>query len=196
MSDYFADQYFNNESLEKLKTKITPSWDEKTTKAHLSNIAIPPSAKAILEVGCGIGRLAKRILSDNPKAIYVGIDASESMIAEADNYTQSSRATFMHCKGDGSLPDLGSKFDFVFAWLVFQHIADCKAVLQYVQTMADLTNKNGQMVMQLLRRDEKPGNKLWTYHDIGTITNLMIECNFRHILIEPQKRWTIVRGVK
>ena len=93
----------------------------------LSNIHkhIDPNFRAInsLDFGCGVGRLIIPLAKVSESA--VGIDVSESMLAEArKNCELNSVHNIDLVKSDDALSKLaGRKFNLIHSYIVFQHIA-------------------------------------------------------------------------
>jgi ADP-heptose:LPS heptosyltransferase/SAM-dependent methyltransferase len=71
----------------------------------------------ILDYGCGVGRIAKEILNQNPTVWVTGIDASQNMLIQAFDYVQTNR--FL-----GILPEQirDQKFDIAYCVYVLQHV--------------------------------------------------------------------------
>jgi len=192
----FAGNYFDGSDKDRpaLQKRIATSWDAKKTQAHLEIINVPKDIDSMLEVGCGIGRLAVPLLQDRPNMTYYGIDASRQMIAEAPLYCKSNRATFMLCDGEGSIPQLPHKVDFALSFTVFQHIQDTEAVMRYVKNMLDELAPNGQFCMQFLSRDIKPDNPLWVYHNILTVCEVLRHKAVNWAVKKHGDAWIIIRG--
>jgi len=75
----------------------------------------------ILDYGCGVGRLAKEILTQDSTSSVVGLDASRDMLVQATNYINDARFTTVH-----SSELIGyDKFDLVYCVYVLQH---CPAI--------------------------------------------------------------------
>src|SRR5262245_47917602 len=75
---------------------------------------------AVLEIGCGIGRLLKPLSRRVRRA--VGVDLSEEMIRRGRDYC-ADRPNVELRRTDGGLEALGEgQFDFVFSHIVFQHL--------------------------------------------------------------------------
>ena len=68
----------------------------------------------ILDYGCGVGRLAKEVLSN--KCTVWGVDASQEMMTQAEAYVSNSN---FHTCPPPNLPD--SKFDLIYCVYVLQH---------------------------------------------------------------------------
>jgi cyclopropane fatty-acyl-phospholipid synthase-like methyltransferase len=76
-----------------------------------------PGARSVLEMGCGTGRLARRLLRDHlpPDATYTGIDLSPVMVRIARTRLKAfaPRATIVLSDGSMRLPDHPGGFDRV-----------------------------------------------------------------------------------
>jgi SAM-dependent methyltransferase len=80
--------------------------------------------KRALDFGCGVGRIA--IPLSNYAQQVVGVDVSESMLAEATaNCQRLGVENVTLCKSDDSLSRVEGSFDFLHSFIVFQHIP-CK----------------------------------------------------------------------
>ena len=105
-------------------------------RKHLDSSYTPRKA---LEFGCGVGRLVIPLAKLAERV--VGIDISESMIAEAKRNCESvsiRNVTFLRC--DDELSQLfGEKYDLVHSYTVFQHLpvrrgeAIFKRLLQHLE---------------------------------------------------------------
>ena len=112
----------------------------------LDGIALDPSAE-ILEIGCGVGRLlvplAKRV------AVAHGVDISSVMIAKSKEYARGA-PNVRTALTDGTfayLPD--ASLDFVFSFIVFQHIPDRAPIRRYVEEAARVLKPGGVFRFQL-----------------------------------------------
>jgi ubiquinone/menaquinone biosynthesis C-methylase UbiE len=190
----FAKSYFDNKSGESLRRTISPNWD--STETQLRLLDVPKSAKFVLEVGCGMGRLLREIaLMPGVKHCW-GYDASEAMIREAPHYCEGLPVTFELCEGD-YFPLPAYKVDFAFAWLVFQHIEDQYTVHRYAEKMARSLKSRGRVKIQLLASNERPGNPLWVWHDPNMIEFALLLGDCRATSVQQiTDRWIIVEGRK
>ena len=112
----------------------------------LDGIVLDPSAE-ILEIGCGVGRLlvplAERV------AVAHGVDISSVMIGKSKEYFRGSPnvktaltdGTFSH------LPD--ASLDFVFSFIVFQHIPERAPIRRYVEEAARVLKPGGVFRFQV-----------------------------------------------
>ncbi|MCG6859427.1 MAG: class I SAM-dependent methyltransferase [Salaquimonas sp.] len=85
-------------------------------------------AQAVLEIGCGTGKFAARLLSDHlpASARYVGLDISGTMVALAKERLEpwADRAEIHRSDGGFDLPAFGMSFDRV----VFTYVFDLLSV--------------------------------------------------------------------
>lgn len=106
----------------------------------LQKMNFDPRGKRMLEIGCGIGRLAHCFVRDF--AHYTGVDVSPEMIAQA-RAAQIPRAEFHSVSGGGLEQIPGASMDFVFSFAVFQHVPDRAAILNYVRETARVLRPGG-----------------------------------------------------
>ena len=112
----------------------------------LDGIELEPSA-ATLEIGCGVGRLllplAKRV------AIAHGVDISTVMIEKSKGYAANAPNVFTLVTDGmlGHLPD--SSLDFVFSFIVFQHIPDRAPIRTYAEESARVLKPGGVFRFQV-----------------------------------------------
>ncbi|MES1204614.1 MAG: methyltransferase domain-containing protein [Pseudomonadota bacterium] len=83
-----------------------------------------PDAGRVLDLGCGPGAVAARIMSTRPKLGVVGFDRDPTVLARA-------RAHIPVIRGDAeSLPFPSGHFDGVYARLVLRHLPRPEAVMR------------------------------------------------------------------
>jgi ubiquinone/menaquinone biosynthesis C-methylase UbiE len=79
---------------------------------------------AILDVGCGTGRLLRIAASRFPRANLVGIDAAAEMVKQAQaSIPDASKIRFQQAVAE-NLPFQDHQFDLVFSTLTFHHWTD------------------------------------------------------------------------
>lgn len=94
-----------------------------------------------LDFGCGVGRLVLPIGRRCQRA--VGADVSEAMLAEARKNCQTEKVENVSVvKGDDNCSNLGSGFDFINSFIVFQHIP-CDRGISLFRRLAELLNAGG-----------------------------------------------------
>ena len=78
---------------------------------------------AILDVGCGTGKLLKSARSRFPDARLVGVDAAEEMVKYAQSTTPAGTIEFRQAIAE-ALPFPNGSFDLVFSTMTFHHWQD------------------------------------------------------------------------
>ena len=127
----------------------------------LDGVVLEPSAE-ILEIGCGVGRLlvplARRV------AVAHGVDISPVMIEMSKSYTADvpnvrtvlTNGTFAHLADES--------VDFVFSFIVFQHIPDRSPIRRYVEEAARVLRPGGVFRFQV------DGRWWWKHPEAGPDT--------------------------
>lgn len=113
---------------------------------------------SILDFGCGIGRITEFMAKDFKSVI--GVDISPTMLAEG----RKRLGTYKNVKlleTDGvNIPLSENSTDFVFAYLVFQHIKDRNIVEGAFREILRVL-KPGGVFKVLLRSDKQPDMAKW-----------------------------------
>lgn len=105
----------NGFSMQERYEKETPVFANQIL-TYLSKIENPQ----ILDYGCGVGRLSKEILEQNPKAFVYGVDASDDMIAlSTENLKGIDNCLFTRPE---EIVDYEQNFDLVYLIYVLQHV--------------------------------------------------------------------------
>jgi SAM-dependent methyltransferase len=113
---------------------------DRFVRPFLLKVGFDPRGKRALEIGCGIGRMTRRFAQEFDEVL--GIDISEEMVARAQSFGVP-RARFEVCSG-GDLqivPD--ASVDFVFSYIVFQHIPKREIILGYVEEIGRVLRPGG-----------------------------------------------------
>lgn len=108
----------------------------------------PSSSRRALEIGCGPGRLMGA-LAPHFSEIH-GVDISEEMAALARERLRGFPHAQVHVTPDSSLamfPD--AHFDFVYSYIVFQHIPSRDVVLNYLREAKRVLKPAGVLCAQL-----------------------------------------------
>lgn len=101
-------------------------WDEDDDGVdHCLSYIEPylPDAGVVVDIGCGIGRLAVPLSERHPELEFCGVDTSESML----RLVPEARVAWLV-----ALPD---RFDFAYSVVTFQHISDAE-VIDYLRAVA------------------------------------------------------------
>jgi SAM-dependent methyltransferase len=114
-------------------------------------VRLPPApaiARRVLEIGCGPGRLML------PMSRYFGeihgVDVSDEMVALARQRLRAVPNAHVRAtsgEGLGLFPD--AHFDFVYSYIVFQHIPSRKIVLNYLREAQRVLKPGGVLCCQL-----------------------------------------------
>ena len=117
-----------------------PSGDEEffaSGRADFEQLILPslashgfdPSGKVALEIGCGIGRMTRWAAERFEEVI--GMDVSEEMVKIARQYGWPG-ARFVKGSGSDLVGIADASIDFVYSYIVFQHIPDRSVILGYI----------------------------------------------------------------
>ena len=114
-------------------------WDGK----EFINLLNLDAYKTVLEIGCGTGRIAKKIIKQCKK--YVGIDISSKTVDVAKNRFKDFNNAFFINEDFLKYKDT-EKYDVIFSTLTFMHIKDKKKALNNVFNL--LKNK-GEFILSI-----------------------------------------------
>src|SRR5271156_2996571 len=106
----------------------------------LKKMSFEPRGKTALEIGCGIGRIARWMSQDF--AQYIGVDVSPEMISKASSYNLP-RAQFQSVSGADLAGIPNESVDFVWSFAVFQHVPDKRAIFNYFREAARVLRPGG-----------------------------------------------------
>jgi len=112
--------------------------------------AAPVQSRRALEIGCGPGRLMLP-MSAHFGEIH-GVDISEEMAARAREALQGVPHAHAHVHvtpGDGLGMFADESFDFIYSYIVFQHIPDPEIVLNYLREARRTLKTGGVLCCQL-----------------------------------------------
>jgi ubiquinone/menaquinone biosynthesis C-methylase UbiE len=112
-----------------------------------------PDQRSALEIGCGPGRLM-RAMSRHFGEIH-GVDISDEMVRLAGEQLKDIPHAHAHVTPDSTLSMFADgSFDFVYSYIVFQHIPDREVVLNYLREAGRVLKPGGILRCQL--RGERP----------------------------------------
>jgi SAM-dependent methyltransferase len=192
----FVKEYFDGKPVPRLKRAITPDWSEANLARHLDLLAVPPEAKKLLEIGCGMGRLLIP-LYDRGGQHCVGVDASRDMVAAGNQLIGGRHIWILPCDGQGKIPlEMDNYFDFAFSIITFQHIPNLATVITYLAEAHRLLRPGGVLRFQVLGEDVKPGRELWTYHDLRILQNYLISQGYQGVKVRHAGVWAIFTAQK
>lgn len=108
---------------------------------------VPREAAAVLDVGCGLGRLTARLANGSRKV--VALDLSPEMISRARRRSETERQVDFLC-GDFLDHDFGTqRFDCIISSAVLHHIPEEPAIPR----MIGLLRSGGRLIVHDLRSD-------------------------------------------
>lgn len=113
---------------------------EKYVPPFLEKMEFDPRGKVALEIGCGIGRIAKWMSADFGK--YIGVDVSPEMVQKASSYGFAN-AEFRAVSGVDLACIASESVDFVLSFAVFQHVPDKNAIFNYIAETARVLRHGG-----------------------------------------------------
>lgn len=119
--------------------------DDPAQYRNLFEALSPVEGERILDVGCGTGGAVRALASSFPIARAVGVDLSETMIAEARARTEVSTAPVEFVVGDAhELPFPDNSFDAAYSVRVFEIIGEPRRALS---EMARVLAPGGRLVI-------------------------------------------------
>ncbi len=134
--------------------------------ALLQSKLSPTLTKDSLEIGCGIGRITE-FLSKDFRSVSA-IDISEEMIEQArQRLSTLANVTFEATTGI-SFPFRDSSFDFIFSFIVFQHMPDKDTVKKNLAEIARTLRPRGIAKIQL--RGLPTSKRRWFYGPSFTVS--------------------------
>jgi SAM-dependent methyltransferase len=113
---------------------------DRYVKPFLAKMQFDPADKVALEIGCGIGRIARSMTGHFRE--YIGVDVSPEMIRKAASYGIP-HATFRAVSGADLAGIPAGSIDFVFSFAVFQHVPDKAAIFNYFAETARVLRHGG-----------------------------------------------------
>lgn len=107
------------------------------------------SALTALDLGCGMGRLS-RALGRRFKSVH-GFDISETMIAQAKACLspEENHIHYFHTQGDNLKEAETASIDFVFSFIVLQHVPTAQIVLNYFKEFNRVLSPQGKALVQV-----------------------------------------------
>lgn len=124
-------------------------WGEKLAERFLDESGIPfTGSERMLEIGCGVGRMTKYFVRRFREVD--GIDVSEEMIRQATENLSESDNVSLHLGNGNDLSDFeDGSFDFVFSYIVFQHIPSVAITLGYIREVGRVLKSGGYFYFQV-----------------------------------------------
>ena len=127
--------------------------------SFLQSALLPLNTKDVLEIGCGIGRITECI-AKNFQSVS-GVDISEEMIEKARaRLARFTNATFTATNGT-IFPFSDNSFDFVFSFIVFQHMPDKETIAKNLWEIGRVLQSDGVAKIQV--RGLPTSKRNWFY---------------------------------
>ena len=140
----------------------------------LRRVGFSPDDKTMLEIGCGVGRMSFALARRFGKV--EAADISTEMVARAQGYQQEkgvSNVRFQVVSGQDLNPYPDESVDFVFSYIVLQHIPNISVILNYVREMGRVLKTGGSMLFQVngFHRFQFPGGRYlyWGISETGRL---------------------------
>ena len=127
----------------------------------LSSLHIVPRRQwKVLEVGCGLGRLTRRLAELAPDT--TGVDVSPQMIERARRLNP--ELQFQVVSGVDLSLFADCTFDLVFSFIVFQHVPSSRITLNYVSEIARVLKPGGLAAFQAPTTLVSPWRRLLSWN--------------------------------
>lgn len=170
---------------------IDTEWRSDWKWQRLENHITPLEGRTVLDVGCGNGYYALRMLGQKAKLV-VGIDPSVlyTMQYEAIQQYFPTTAAYVLPLGVQHLPKDLNAFDTVFSMGILYHQ---RSPLDHLQTLRDTLKPGGELVLETLVIPEEYSNLLipekryaqmrnvWCIPSCSTLASWLTECGFKNI---------------
>jgi SAM-dependent methyltransferase len=120
------------------------------TESFLQFCDIRPSrGHSILEIGCGVGRMTRRLAELFGHVVAVDISA-EMLKRCQENLAAFDNVTYGLVSGDGTLTGLENQsLDAVFSYITLQHVPRQRAQLWYLSESARVLRSGGRLGIQV-----------------------------------------------
>jgi SAM-dependent methyltransferase len=126
----------------------------KIVEPVLERFHFSPQGKAMLELGCGVGRMTRCFAQKFERV--TGFDVSDEMLDRARELNSEARnITWVQGNGEDLGDIASSSADFVFSYLVLQHLPAETLVHAYVREILRVLNDGGICLFQFNGTTEK-----------------------------------------
>lgn len=132
-----------------------------TSDSLLHDILKSFGDRKALEIGCGIGRMTEFFASDFSEV--VGVDISENMIAQGKKRLAHIPNLELLATDGQTLPGKSDYFDFVFSYIVFQHMPDVATIKNNLKEIVRVLKPQGVGKIQLRGMPLTVSKKEWYY---------------------------------
>lgn len=142
--------------------------------------------EAMLEIGCGLGRMSAAFARHFARV--TGVDISPSMIEHARTHNLPANVNLSVVNGDGTLDFPSSSFDFVYCGLVFQHIPDEVVIRTYLGEIARVLRPDAFAALQF---DTRPENIL--HRTYKSLPDAILPATHRRFIRRYRRNAALVR---
>ena len=188
-------EFWEKAALTNPYSAICDGWDEEKFNNTKHSIIFSTDIEltkdtVILDLACGLGRVAKFIAPNVKK--YVGVDFSKNMIKKAtERYADYQNIEFHHNDGRTLKEFSNSTFDIVFCELGFQHM-EKDVASSYINEVHRVLKNNGIFLAQIPKFDY--------YHDVYAFTKKETDSLFSNVLhkeyVQESSAYFIVKATK
>lgn len=155
LPDNTTHKYWERVAREDPYAAICTGWDKERFESAKDNPIIGSELlsieKVVLDVACGIGRMA-RFIAPHVKR-YVGVDFSSGMIEKArERYKDYPNVSFLHNSGTNLAELEDNTFDLAICYLAFQHMTR-NVTKSYVEEVHRVLKPGGVFVTDIPKLD-------------------------------------------
>jgi SAM-dependent methyltransferase len=137
----------------------------------LTNLKLDPAAKTMLEIGSGVGRLTRTFARHFAK-VYA-LDVSDEMLNQARQmHRDYQNIVWLHGNGTNFPQIVSHSMDFVFSYLVLQHLPTKSLVLGYIREALRVLKEGGVYCLHFC---SCTANMNWKGHLIWGIMDRLTE---------------------
>jgi SAM-dependent methyltransferase len=130
---------------------------ERLVAQRLAACSFSPQGRIMLELGCGAGRMTRSFARRFDRVL--AFDVSPEMLTRARTLASGSEnITWVHGNGTDLASVLSGSVDFVFSYLVLQHLPEESLVHSYIREILRVLSSGGICVFQFNGSPEKSMN--------------------------------------
>ena len=143
---------------------------EKSLADIVSALKIKPKMQ-VLELGCGVGRLAVPLARDNPESTFIGVDVAPSMIDVANMEAKINKVTnVVFIRGDGrTIPVGADSVHAAYCMLLFNHTS--RATIEgYLAELGRVLTYGSLLRFQFIRGEDASAPNRFVYSEESMTT--------------------------
>lgn len=131
-----------------------------------------PRGSAVLEVGCGDGKIARHVAKVLPCKTYTGIDVDHALITRAESASEGSTKTIFQVGDVCRLPFDAATFDAAIVLDVLHHLANWRKALKEIRRVL---KAGGRLLLK------EYSIETFTYPGIGSLFQAMFRHPYDHM---------------